>query len=203
VTHVLLRGLERHYPEPESYPKAAAIVLIGGAMVPKLPPRRHPEINAFGDRLLQAARLWRMHQAQWLVTTGGKIPFFQDYEGNEATSYAVLLTELFDVPKDSILKVEAGQNTYGEAVAAVRLFESRGLSKDILLVTSALHMPRAARIYRKQGFIVHPAPTDYHTDTGGSFRFFDLIPNEFALAETAYALHEYLGLAVYKMMGRI
>ena len=203
VCHFLLRGLERNYPEPESYPKVSAIVLLGGAMIPLELPRRHPATNACGDRLLQAARVWKMGLAPEMVVTGGAIPFVTGYGGDEASLYASLLVELFNVPDSSILKVSQSQNTYEDARATAKLFQSRGMGKDILLVTSAVHMPRAVRLFRKQGFTVHPAPADFRSGVKLPLRWFALLPAEWALDETSNALHEYVGLAVYALMGRL
>lgn len=203
VCHLLLRGLERNYPEPESYPKVSAIVLLGGAMIAPSPPRRHPATNGCGDRLLQAVRLWKTGLAPKLVVTGGAIPFLTGYGGDEASLYSSLLTELFDVPDSSILKVSESQNTYEDARETAQLFQSRGLEKNILLVTSAAHMPRAVRLFRKQGFTVYPASADFRSGVEFPARWFALLPAEWALDETANALHEYVGLAAYALMGRL
>ena len=82
------QGFGKPISEPASYPHAAAIVLLGGAMEPGLPPRQHPEINASGDRVLQADRLWRAGLAPRLVVTGGAIAFVTGYDGDEASLYA-------------------------------------------------------------------------------------------------------------------
>lgn len=203
VCHFLYRGLERNYPELESYPKVSAIVLLGGAMIAPELPRRHPATNASGDRLLQAMRVWKKGLAPVMVVTGGAIPFVSGYGGDEASLYAALLTELFNVPDSVILKVSTSQNTYEDAREAAKLFENRGLSKDILLVTSAAHMPRAVRLFRKQGFTVHPAPADFRSSVKPPLRWFSLLPAEWALSETSNALHEYVGLAAYALMGRL
>ncbi len=203
VCHILLRGLEGQYAELESYPKASAIVLLGGAMIPPEPPRLHPATNSSGDRVLQATRLWRRGIAPKLVVTGGAVPFITGYGGDEASLYASLLTELLGVPDSSIVRVSESRNTYEDAVETAQLFQSCGWKKDILLVTSAVHMPRAVRLFRKQGFTVYPVPADFRSGTAFPGRWFALLPAEWALGETANALHEYVGLAAYAVMGRL
>ena len=203
VAHYLLRGLERNYPQPETYPRATAIVLLGGAMIPDLPPRKFPETNAFGSRVLQAARLWRSHSAPRMVVTGGAIPFITGYSNDEAGLYAKLLTELFDVPDSAILRVAASQNTFDDARMTRELFDRMALPRDILLVTSAAHMSRAVALFQKQGFTVHPAPADYHAGVAPPDKLFALFPAEWAFNETANALHEYVGFVAYKLMGRL
>jgi uncharacterized SAM-binding protein YcdF (DUF218 family) len=202
VSDALLRGLERQNLPPADYSKASAIVLMGGGMSPFTPPRVFPETNGAGDRLLHAARLWKRGLAPKLVTTGGYIAFLTDAPGTEAGLYADLLNELFDVPPEALIRMGRSRTTSEDAVLTAELFADSGWAKDILLVTSASHMPRAAALFRKQGFDVHPAPTDFHADEG-AFKFMDLLPSGMALAESGIALHEYLGLWAYRMLGRL
>jgi uncharacterized SAM-binding protein YcdF (DUF218 family) len=203
VCNAVLAPLERPYyrlPLPDS---AAAIVLLGGATVPALPPRTRPETNLFADRLLHAARLWREHRAPRLVTTGGRIDWIAEAGGSEAQDYASLLTELFGVGRDSIHLCPGSQNTREDAVEARKLFEREGWPKDILLVTSAFHMRRAEALFRKQGFAVHAAPTDFFSDEKPRTGPYQWLPQENTLAITYLALHEWAGYLAYRMLGWI
>jgi uncharacterized SAM-binding protein YcdF (DUF218 family) len=83
--------------------------------------------------------------------------------------------------------------------------------KRILLVTSALHMPRAVGLFRHQGFDVIAAPADFRavawSERSGLFaedpRYFLLqaIPEAETLAYTTSALREWIGIAVYRTRG--
>jgi uncharacterized SAM-binding protein YcdF (DUF218 family) len=203
LSEKLLRGLESQSPPPRDYPQAAAVVLLGGGMAPLLPPRVHPETNAAGDRLLHAARLWKRGRAPVVVATGGYIPFLTTATGSEADLYAVVLTELFGLPEAAILRVPQSRTTHEDALYAAELFTRIGMKKDILLVTSATHMRRAAAIFHKQGFTVHAAPTDFRASEKKSFKAFDLLPSGAALAETHVALSEYVGYFAYRLLGRL
>jgi uncharacterized SAM-binding protein YcdF (DUF218 family) len=69
-----------------------------------------------------------------------------------------------------------------------------------VLVTSAMHMPRAMACFRAAGWDVIPQPADYRVVPGawntGSFRIAD------NLAVLDAAVHEWLGLVYYRMSGR-
>jgi uncharacterized SAM-binding protein YcdF (DUF218 family) len=199
----LVRCLEQRFPPRTDFPKATAIVLLGGGMAPMLPPRVEVETNAAGDRPLQAARLWKRGLAPIIVATGGYIGFMTDAPGSEADLYARLLTELAGIPDSVILRVGQSRTTHEDALFTAALFESTGLEKDILLITSATHMPRAAALFRKAGFVVHPAPTDYQADESTSFKIIRLFPNGAAMFRTYVALNEYVGTFVYRMTGRL
>lgn len=203
VSHRLMTGLEQRHLPAEKPPAAAAIVLLGGGVLPDLPPRVYPETNWAGDRLLHAGRLWKQGAAPLIVATGGYIPYLAQAPVSEAHMYSRLLEELFDVPPASILPVPDSRNTREDAVMTARMFGERDIEKEILLVTSAAHMPRAIALFRGQGFVVHPAPTDFNAVERRGFMPMHLLPSGIALAETHMALHEYAGLLVYRLLGWI
>jgi uncharacterized SAM-binding protein YcdF (DUF218 family) len=203
VSNRLMVGLEKQNPPLLENPRASAIVLLGGGMAPMLEPRVHPETGAAGDRVIHAARLWRQGLAPIVVPTGGYIGFMMDAPGSEADLYARLLTEVFGLPDSAIMRMGRSRTTHEDAAFTALLFDSTGLGKDILLVTSASHMPRASALFRNQGFTVHAAPTDYRGNLNAGFKMFNLLPSGSALAETTTALHEYVGLWAYRMMGRL
>lgn len=203
LSNRILVSLERDYPPLRDNPQAAAIVLLGGGMVPLLAPRVHPETGPAGDRLIHAARLWRQGRAPVLVATGGYIEFLTDAPGTEADLYAHVLTELFGVPDSAVIAMGRSRTTHEDAVFTAELFEETGLEKNILLVTSATHMRRAEALFRQAGFVVQPAATDYRGETDSSFKPIDLLPKAEALFNTTVALHEYLGLWAYRLAGRI
>jgi uncharacterized SAM-binding protein YcdF (DUF218 family) len=203
VSSRLMYVLEKQNPPPVEYPHASAIVLLGGGMAPALPPRAHPETNMAGDRVIHAARLWKRGLAPVLVTSGGYISFLTDAPGTEADLYARLLNEVFGVPDTALMRVGRSRNTLEDALFTAEEFEARGLNKEILLVTSAAHMPRAAALFRRHGFTVHPAPTDFYASEGEAFKLFRLLPSGSAMMETYLALNEHVGILVYRMLGRM
>jgi len=71
----------------------------------------------------------------------------------------------------------------------------------IALVTSAWHMPRAERTFRKAGFDVIPAPTAYTSRRESKFT--DWLPSAEGLYATHVALWELLGVVWYKLHGAI
>jgi uncharacterized SAM-binding protein YcdF (DUF218 family) len=66
-----------------------------------------------------------------------------------------------------------------------------------LLVTSAFHMPRAIACFRTVDWDVLPYPTDFKR--GESLFYFSAMAN---LQELDLALHEWIGLAYYRLTRR-
>src|SRR3989339_29838 len=200
VSHKLMRTLECRYSPSYKYPPVSAIVLLGGAEVPKLPPRIYNETNQNADRIMNAARLFKKKHAPYLITTGGKISFLKDFYGSEADISSSLLTELFGVDSRKILIEPESKNTYENAVNVKKLLEKYNLKPAIILVTSAYHMHRSVAVFNKQGFTVYPAPTDYYQDENFQFKFYMFFPDSGALGMSTLVLHEYYGMLGYKLL---
>jgi uncharacterized SAM-binding protein YcdF (DUF218 family) len=178
---------------------ADAILLLGGATRPALPPRDFPELSEAGDRVVYAARLFRAGKAPFVLVSSGRMPWQKEGPA-EAVGISVLL-ELLGVPAGAIVREESSANTYENCVNSKRLLDARA-AHEVLLVTSALHMRRAFATCRSAGLAVRAAPTDYQVagTAGGAF---DLLPDAEALLLTHLALRERLGFLVYQRRGWI
>jgi uncharacterized SAM-binding protein YcdF (DUF218 family) len=69
-----------------------------------------------------------------------------------------------------------------------------------LLITDALHMPRAVACFRVAGFQVEPYPVEFKTDRTHPFNAFD--PGSGALGSLDAAAREWIGLIAYRLMGK-
>jgi uncharacterized SAM-binding protein YcdF (DUF218 family) len=72
-------------------------------------------------------------------------------------------------------------------------------SERWLLVTSALHMPRAVGCFRAAGFQVEPYPVHFETRSPNAFAWF---ASSFALSHLDTAAKEWIGLVAYRLMGK-
>ena len=209
VAYSLVRSLEGRYPTLDGTPAADAIVVLGGGTRSNDPPRPMTEVNEAGDRLIYAARLYRDGAADVVLVTGGSIEWLQP-EGvaPEANDMAALM-QLLGVPDEALWLEAESRNTYENALYSQEMLAEAGLN-DILLVTSAMHMPRSAPLFTAQGLRVTAAPTDYlvsdaewqHLWHGGpSATIINLLPNVEYLTYTTRCLKEYIGIFVYGLRG--
>lgn len=76
-------------------------------------------------------------------------------------------------------------NTLEEALAFKREF---GTNKNVIVVTSALHMPRAVEIFKDQGLSVIPAPSSYEYKEDG-YRYNGVTLPSFSSLELMNAYH--------------
>src|SRR5664279_2659756 len=119
------------------------------------------------------------------------------------------LLEFMGVPAQAIWQEDQSQNTYENALYCARILKTKGITR-VILVTSAMHMPRSVALFKKQGIDVIPAPTDYtvtqSTLDGLNHEPFlawvvDVLPNASSLSLTANVLKEYFGIFAYRLQG--
>jgi uncharacterized SAM-binding protein YcdF (DUF218 family) len=203
TAHCLMRGLEGRYEPMNVYDTASAVVLLGGFTRGKIPPRLYPETNMDANRAFGAMRVWKQGVASKMVLTGGLLEWTTDELVPEASSMFDLMGEHFSVDSADVILESMAQNTKDNAVYTREALMAAGLGLDIILVTSAYHMPRSVAVFEKAGFTVAPAPTGYFADKNFSRNPLRWLPSAAALFESTVALREYLGMAVYKIMGWI
>ncbi len=80
----------------------------------------------------------------------------------------------------------------------------------IVLVTSAMHMPRAYAVFRTYDLSIIPAPTDYlvtysdwvyYRQPNLGLQLMNLLPKAEYMEMTEKALKEMIGIAVYRLRG--
>ncbi len=204
-----IQSLEWQYLPPTEIPQADAIVTLGGGHRHQDWPRIIAEIGEAGDRYLAAGYLQKEGYADTIIVSGGIIHQF-GYENSEAKAILDVLQMLGVAEADVILE-EVSTNTYENAVETRKIVEAEGFEK-ILLVTSALHMPRALALFEAQGLDVVPIPVDYSitefeqtqlvSPTPATVLLF-LVPDVEYMAINSRVLREYIGIAVYRMLGRL
>jgi uncharacterized SAM-binding protein YcdF (DUF218 family) len=204
VVAALTRGLEGQYPPRDPVPHADAILVLSGGVLGKTPPRPSIEIADAGDRLLYGAALFKQGKAPQIIctgnaATGGLVP-------RPASEDMAELLTLLGIPDQAIVTETRSENTHEHAVQLCPMLTARRIS-SVLLVTSAMHMPRAMGVFRRAcpalEFI--PAPTDFHAPYDPPMPWYrksvNLLPTPRSLLEFSDAAHEYLGIAYYTVRG--
>lgn len=210
VSRQLIWGLEEQAAAltPAVIPTADAVVVLGGGLRPALAPRPGVEVNEAGDRLLTGLRLMRQAKAPLLVVSGGRVSFTSgDPAPPEALEARRLAMEL-GLPDAQILLNPISRTTAEEAEDIGAVGRQRGW-KRVLLVTSALHMPRSLASFRQRsGLNVIPVACDYQLPTrtkvgaptpGSVIK--GLVPDAEFLHLSTLALKEHLGLLLYRLRG--
>ena len=206
ISRYLVRSLEWQNIPSAELPTAEAIVVLGGATKSAYEPRTNVDLSEAGDRVLYAAELYREKKAPLVIVSGGRI----DWRGGgtpEAEDIAKLLVFMGVESKD-IIKEPDSLNTYQNAVNVKKILLERNID-SVLLVTSAMHMPRSLAIFQHQKINAIAAPTDFLVAKGeiqelGSTpkgAILSLLPDSKNLDNFTIALKEYIGMIVYRLRG--
>ena len=190
-----LRGaIEGQVPQVpiSSAAPASAIVVLGGGVLPTSGTSIEVDLQSTADRVWYAARLFHAGKAPLVVLSGGGDLERQAF--SEARAMAVFLQDL-GVPAQAVALEETSRNTRENAAFSGALLRARGIN-HILLVTSALHMPRALALFKAQGLQVTPAPTDFEGNKAPPPGLLAWLPDADALNCSALAMKELVGLWV-------
>jgi uncharacterized SAM-binding protein YcdF (DUF218 family) len=153
-----------------------------------------------GDRLFQTLRLYKTKRIDKIIFTGGSgsLEFPECKEGIYVEKY---LHEI-EIPDSAMLFESESRNTYENAIFTKKLLGDSLLGRNYLLVTSAVHMPRAEAVFKKAGFT---NLTAYITNKSSGLRRFTFdhmfLPSTDAALKLQYLLHEWIGFMTYKMKG--
>lgn len=205
----LARSLEWRYLPSSTVPTADAIVVLGGGTEPAIAPRPNVGVNSAGDRVLYAARLYKDGKAPHILLSGGSIDWMEPGSGGSPAQQMAEIMTFIGIPQEALWLENESQNTYENALFSKKILEEKGIRR-ILLVTSALHMPRAVALFEHQGLEVIPAPTDYAiteaawqnlTEGELGAQILGLLPSVSSLSMTTNSLKEYIGMFIYHLQG--
>ena len=119
---------------------------------------------------------------------------------SEAAVMAGILADEYGVPVR--WQETRSRDTADNAAMSAEILKAAGIRR-IVLVTQAFHMPRAAALFRAAGLEVVPAPTQFKAGGALLASPTDFLPSAYALRNTYYALHEWLGLAWRQLVARV
>ena len=206
VTKPLVSLLESWPPAQPVIPAAPlqAIVVLGGGIYDHGTLRPSVELSPESRlRTLCGADFYRQGLAPTFLITGGGTTIFGSgpTEAAAMKDWAIRL----GVPEAAILTDDRARTTYENALGAKRLL---GEQTSILLVTSAGHLWRATALFEKQGFQVTPFACGFHArhrvmDAWKNLTILDFLPSSWALERTTEVVGEAVGMAVYRLAGKL
>ncbi|MGE0361762.1 MAG: YdcF family protein [Vicinamibacterales bacterium] len=200
----MVRNLERRFPPPVPVPQADAILVLSGGVLGRMPPRQTVELADAGDRLVYGATLFKAGKAPRIictgnVATGGLAP-------RPAAEDMAELLGILGIATDAVVTETRSENTHDHARLVCPMLRERGMSR-VLLVTSAMHMPRAMGVFRRGCPDVEmiAAPTDFRVPDDPPLPWYRqaarLLPTPRSLLDFSEAAHEYVGIAYYTARG--
>ena len=175
--NLMLKPLESAYPKLEKIPDNIEYILLLGGDRDK--------------RAWEALRLYHKIANVKIITSGYSL----HDKLSDANKTAQMLIDS-GIPRGKILMQERAKTTFEEAV----WMKKRVGENPFILITASYHMPRAYKLFKKAGLNPVPAPADFnHPEEYGVLSMLQSVH----LKNTEHAWHEYFGLLIYKLQGKI
>jgi len=150
------------------------------------------------DRLMQAIDLYKKGKIKKIFISGGSGNLFYN-EKKEADILKAFLINI-SVPDSDIIIENKSKNTYENALFSAKILKQKK-SKNLLLITSSLHIYRAKKCFEKVGLKVDIFPADYYNEELSFESIF--IPKPEILTAWTKLFHEIFGIIAYKIAGYI
>lgn len=208
----LTANLENRYVQvPDSALKkysAFNIIVLGAGFSDdiSLVPNNQLSREALG-RLVEGVRVFKKAKGDRQKPTGNNLDYninliVSGEKGEFKISQAEVLKKtaiILGVDSSNIGMLTKTVNTRNEAEEYVRNY---GIGKKLVLVTDAIHMPRAVNIFTYAGITVIPAPANFVVKHGSVQNFWRWIPSAENIKMMEAAMHEYIGMLWYVLGGR-
>ena len=201
LAQVLVQPLETYYRAPDTIPAPFDAIVLFVNDHPVLPPftERPTVVGTRNADLLLCGLSYVQARIAPKVVLGEVVPgiFSRDATGTPVLQeWAVRL----GYPAEALITTEQGVATHERARAIKQLL---GSADRILLLDSAMHLPRSTGAFRKAGFTVTPIPCDAYNMPTAPWGFSAFIPHGGNLVAINEAIYEYVGLLTYWLRGLI
>jgi len=190
VADALLHSLETQpVVSPQALARAQAIVVLGGGTYWNAPEYGGDTVARVTLERVRYGVLLQKRSGLPILVSGGA-----PYGGrSEAEAMKEVVERDFRGHADWV--ESASRDTAENAAYSASLLKAAGISR-VVLVSHALHLPRALEEFKDQGLEVVAAPTGFATHPPSLLA--RALPSAAALAASSDALHEWLGILVQR-----
>lgn len=197
IPTLLLDSLEKQYDpiavgQLQDSTTSYHIIVLGGGhgFDDRLPANSLLSTKAL-SRLSEGIRLHRQLPRSTLILSG--------YSSSGRTTQAEMLRDsalLLGVKKENTLIQTDPGNTLEEAQVYARKYSG---DNKVILVTSAVHMPRAVMLFERVGISVIPSPAHYQLKGSWRHVWFSM-PSIENMIKFRSAIHEYAAIIKYRVV---
>jgi uncharacterized SAM-binding protein YcdF (DUF218 family) len=186
--NLLLRALEKQYPIPsaEQVARHEGVIILGGVIHAELY-TAHGQfaLNEAAERLTQPIALARQHPHLKLLYSSGEAPMVRAFFEEQGVDMKRVQFE------------GQARNTRENAQLSIAMLGDKACQGNWLVLTSAWHMPRSMAEFEALGCKVTPYPVDHRVGHMLNWTAYSFGGRSLVLWQVA--LHEYLGMLVYKL----
>jgi uncharacterized SAM-binding protein YcdF (DUF218 family) len=176
-------------------------ILLGG-LVSYSPGDRTGYFNNASDRFIETALLYKQGHINNIVVAAGN-GYMTENNFSEAGFIKAHLIQL-GIPPERIYADSLSRNTLENATNAKHLSDSVHLTGPYLLISSAMHLPRAVKVFRKTGIDPEIYPCDF-LSRGGTNNFLEdyILPSSIAFGRWDNLIKELVGTIAYMVTGKV
>lgn len=185
-------------PKPVRLPDTSynAGILLGG--MASFDRNGNGSLNNVADRFIEACELYHTKRIKRLVIAAGSI----DPDKPKEADFLYKKALQQGLPAQDVIIENRSRTTYENGLYTKRIVDSLQLKPPFLLITSAMHIPRAIDVFKKAGIDVIAYPTNY-TVIDRKFSFTDyFIPKIYVIESWKPFLKEVVGIWGYKVFGK-
>jgi uncharacterized SAM-binding protein YcdF (DUF218 family) len=147
-------------------------------------------------RALEAARVFRLVGAEWVISSGGRSDPDDPNEASGITLRDAMVT--LGIPAARLVVETESRNTHDEAVNIAPMLRNLDV-EHVVLVTSGTHMRRSLGAFRAQGIRAIPAIA---RDPYSAISWSEwILPSDLGFWKSATVMREIMGLAYYMARG--
>ena len=195
----VVRWLEGSRPASETLqPQYDVAIVLSGMVNLTLSTPDQIEFYDGVERIIAGINLVKHGRAEKLLISGGTGSLYES-PVREASLLRTFALE-YGLRDDQILIDDTSRNTYENALYTMHILRTHGYQR-CLLITSALHMRRAAAIFHKQGLTPDLYPVDFRSNPGRELTPFDFVPSTYTMSTASYVIHELVGFVIYRLQG--
>ena len=195
VSNQLIKSLERNYSviSPNELDTADTVVVLSGMLQTiKQDSTFHYEFSGAVDRIFAGINLLKMGKAQKIILTRGKLPW---NKGVPEGDYLAEFLQSQGIDPNRILLTEIVQNTNDEAKAISKMLPK---TSEVILITSAFHMPRAEKVFQNQNLKIIPYAVDFRS-SAKDIDVLDFLPQANAFKDSSFYFREIIGRVYYSL----
>jgi uncharacterized SAM-binding protein YcdF (DUF218 family) len=197
---LLAKGYEKKPVVLTENEKYEAGILLGGFVSYNVK-KDKAYFNESSDRFIETALLYKTGHINKVIVSAGN-GYVVKHNFQEASFAKDRLVEL-GIPAQDIFTDGLSRNTYQNAVNTKQICDSLHFTGPFLIISSAMHLPRAEALFTKQKLTVRSYPSDFITQNIANNFWEDyLVPSSNTLYYWDIFIKEISGLLIYKISGR-
>ncbi|MGZ3853618.1 MAG: YdcF family protein [Flavisolibacter sp.] len=182
-----------------SLPKYNAGILLGG-MVSYNQHEDKGYFNPAADRFIQTALLFKKGHINKVIVAAGN-GYITKNNFREALFIKERLIQI-GIPAEEIYTDTSSRNTLENARFSKKIIDSFHIPGPYLLISSAMHLPRAEKVFKKAGLNTDLYPCDFVAKRTSNNFFEDyMLPSSYALPQWDAFIKEWVGIITYKLTG--